>query len=308
MEDKIRDSLRGLYIEEMRHAHAYRQLAIFETDLETKRILNRLSRIESHHAALWGKLVDTKTVDGEGYAVSIDSASLKLVRRTLGLLMTVKLIAYRELSIYKRLDRMKYLVAGEDERKTIRRIEADEIKREYPLIDRIMEYNPIVSNIRDITFGLNDGLVEVLAATVGLGAALQNPVLVLIGGMIVAVSGTASMAGGAYLATEYERGTKKINLVKKSAIKSAFYVGIPYIIGAIFPLFPFLLGYGGFSGIVFSLALTTAVLAVDSVIIAILTDVGIGRRVLSTLAISIGAALFAIILGYVARIKFHVSV
>ena len=138
---------------------------------------------------------------------------------------------------------------------------------------------------------------------------MQTPILVLIGGIIIAVSGTLSMAGGAYISTEYESNVDGIKRKSKARpAGSALYVGIPYFIGALVPLIPFILGYSGIFAIFSSIVLTAIVLIIIASLIALITDTSIKRKIGMTLAISLGAAAATIILGYAARSLLKISV
>ena len=119
---------------------------------------------------------------------------LLLSRRVLGLGLTMKIMEREEHQLEERMERHG---------RGARLPKIDE-RRENELKAEILGHNRVLGNIRDIFFGMSDGLVEILAAVSGIGAALQPPLLVIIAGSIVAVSGTLSMAGGAYLSTDYE--------------------------------------------------------------------------------------------------------
>ena len=59
--------------------------------------------------------------------------------------------------------------------------------------------------VRDVIFGANDGLVSILALTVGVyGAAIESR-LIVIGGVVGAVGGAISMGAGAYISSKSEQ-------------------------------------------------------------------------------------------------------
>ena len=311
MDSKTRDSyLRGLYKEEVLHKRIYRKLAAIERNGQLKKVLGELSKVESYHAQLWSQLVDVRNVEVSNFKLQLTFFMLGILRRIFGLSIAIKAIEHREAVLYEKIESAATLFENNKSKKRIiLMIIADEADRERPLQKNIDEYGKVIDNIRDITFGMNDGLVEVLAATVGLGAAFQTPVLVAIGGFIVAVSGTLSMAGGAYISTQYESGvSRRRKSLHSSPLGSAFYVGLPYIFGAVFPLAPFLLGIGGAVGIIYSVISTAIVLTVVATLIAIVTNRSVGRRVATTLLISLGAAAITILLGSYIRSVLHIIV
>ncbi|MBI2460789.1 MAG: VIT1/CCC1 transporter family protein [Candidatus Rokubacteria bacterium] len=61
------------------------------------------------------------------------------------------------------------------------------------------------SQIREVAFGTQDGLVSTLGFVAGLHGAVADNWLVLLGGLVQMVAGAFSMAAGAYLATQAER-------------------------------------------------------------------------------------------------------
>jgi VIT1/CCC1 family predicted Fe2+/Mn2+ transporter len=308
------DSERGrilavLYRTEVLHRRVYRHLAERERDNELRRVLMKLSSMEERHAALWGMLVGGARAEPSERHVRAATTLITIERRILGLAIAVKSIEYVEMLHRKRLDRVSEEVdIPLRERRIIEKIASDDARIEEPLERKIVELSPVLTNIRDVVLGMNDGLVEILAATVGLGAALQAPMLILLGGLIVAVSGTLSMAGGAYISTEYEGSVQKGGSDNKSARKSALYMGVSYIFGSVFPLLPFALGMYGFAGIGMSVLLTAIVLGMSSMLMAVVSGTSVVGRVARTLAISLGAASVTIVLGYYARSVLHISV
>lgn len=307
---KARQYFEALYRKELLHMGVYGRLMRYERNPSLKEILGRLSRLEGSHAAMWRSLVGDVRAPPRPAAEEARVSFYRAFRLLFGLSMTIKVIEYKEAQLYRRLEAaLSSSGATPREKATINRIERSEDEREDPLINKIAEHSAILNNIRDVIFGMNDGLVEILAAAVGISAALQSSLLVLVAGLIVALSGTLSMAGGAYLSTAYEKQLRVMQRKSfKKPAKSALYVGISYIIGAMFPLLPFMAGYSGFYGIAASIAITAVVLTVVASTIAVITDVSIKRRVASTLAITLGIAALTILIGYLARVQFGISI
>ncbi len=300
----------ALYRKELLHMGVYGRLMRYEKDPGLRSILGRLSRLEGRHAALWRSLVSSDGSKPNPVAESARVSLYRAFRFCFGLSMTIKVIEYNEAQLHKRLDSVLASSGSTPrQREVIRRIHASEGEREDPLVNKVAEHSTILNNIRDVIFGMNDGLVEILAATVGISAALQSSLLVLVAGLIVALSGTLSMAGGAYLSTAYEKQLRMIQRKSfKKPAKSALYVGISYIVGAMFPLMPFMAGYSGAVGIAMSVLITALVLTMVASTIAVITDVSIKRRVASTLLITLGIAALTIVIGYFARVWLGLSI
>ncbi len=90
--------------------------------------------------------------------------------------------------------------------------------------------------------------------------------------------------------------------------KSAMYMGVFYIVGSSVPLMPFIFGASGIYAIITSIILTSISLSIVSIIIALISDTSISKRVTKTLILSIGAAAVTITLGTIARSVFHLGI
>ena len=108
----------------------------------------------------------------------------------------------------------------------------------------------VASSIREIVFGAEDGAVQNMALIAGMvGAGLSNRVIV-IAGLINAIAGVLSMSMGAYLSSKAERDALLANTDPATVTPRAFSPGrdatvmaIAYAVGAMVPIFPFLLGF-----------------------------------------------------------------
>ena len=294
---------------EMADAEATRIMMRGERNADIRAALKEISRLETRHIVLWREMLEGSDGLGDRRTVGNEVRKIMLMHMILGTALTIKIIERKELEMYRRVyNAQKKFRLSRKEARAINEIEKEDLMKVGPLSTRIVQYNSLLNNIKDVILGMNDGLVEVLAAVVGFAAALHTTELVILGGIIVAVSGTISMTVGAYLSTESEKSMK----VKKdgaSAPKlSAGYMGLFYIIGAAFPILPFALGAHGSDGIILSVVVTCVVLTVVSVIISLLSDTRIYSRVLKTLALSILAASATVVLGTYARYVLHLVI
>lgn len=307
MQEKT-EIFRELYKDEAFHRNLFKRLAESEKDPTVKQTLQKLEDVEYEHAQTWKSVCSSrglpKIKDIEQSQVSM----FMLLKQILGLELTVKIIEHTELSTERKLgrDRSK-LNLTQKEKAVIKKMEQSDAKKENPLKQKLLGYSPILQNIRSVIFGMNDGLVEILGAVAGFAAAIQNPTIVLVAGFIVAISGTLSMAGGAYLSIEYDQSVNK-GKEKESSKAAAIYTGFAYIFGAAFPLIPFIFGFNGWFAIGLSILLTAIVLTFASIIISVVSDTSITKRVVRTLMISLGIVAITILLGLYARTVLHISV
>jgi VIT1/CCC1 family predicted Fe2+/Mn2+ transporter len=300
---------------ELFHQLVFTSMAKVETNTELKRTLRVLADGEGKHSKRWESLLENKPKTGITAGMRFTVSVLQVLRLIAGVALIVKIMERLEYGKYANLD--KILAQAHASNKTLAEIDSikeTEERTERGLENSIIEYGAVLGNIRDVIFGMSDSLIEVLAAVTGLGAALQSASLVFVAGVIIAVSGTLSMAAGAYLSTNYESelasGEHKAKDVSKvkSASKSAYYVGIFYFIGALFPIAPFALGIGGFSGILISTVITLAVLSFVSIIMALVSDTRIVDSMSKTLIISVCAVLITVILGIYTRSVLHINI
>jgi VIT1/CCC1 family predicted Fe2+/Mn2+ transporter len=287
-----------MYRKELLHRDAFGAFSGMERNPKTRKLLSELAGEEVGHSQTYLKAV--KGLGARGYS-KVDLGVLLVSRRILGLGLTMKIMERGEHQLEEHLQRhgKRIVLPRVDER------------RENSLKAAILGQNRVLTNIRDIFFGMSDGLVEILAAVSGIGAALQQPVLVIVAGSIVAISGTLSMAGGAYLSTDYENivgQSRSSKYEARSPSKSAAYVGVAYIIGSMFPLLPFVLGMSGIWAIGSAIAVTVVILAVTATFLAVVSDTPITKRVLKTVLITLGITAITITLGFYARHYLHLSI
>ncbi len=310
--DTKRKILSDLYNAEVLHHEVYFSFSKSERSSKVKADMAELAKLENYHATLWAEMLKLSNAPIPKQDRKMAEFWIMLCRRVLGLALTIKIIEHTEQTQHQKLDEfLKHDGLTSSEKRVLQKIKSSEEGREDRLESKIVEYNPFFNNIRDAMFGMNDGLVELLAVVAGLAAALHTPIIIFIAGFIVAISGTLSMAVGAYISTDYQKdiGTKmKKGSREMSAKSSAFYVGIFYLIGSLFPLSPFILGLPGYVGIAAAVIITAIILTLTSSIIAVVSDKSVIRNVSKTLLLSLGAAVATILLGAYVRATFHITI
>ena len=302
----------GLYNAEILHGQIYLIFSKQERHQKLKTIMSRLVRLEDYHAGLWAQLLRLNKMQPGKTDQRLKRSAVILFSRLFGIAVAIKVIEHMEGNLHGKFDNLiKEHPLPSDQQKIVDKVRRSEEGEEEHLEAEIVGSNPLFSNIRDVMFGMNDGLVEILGVAVGLAAALQVPILIFAAGGITAISGTLSMAAGAYLSTGYQKDIDKRALSTKgvpTARSSAFYVGIFYLIGSAFPLAPFAFGYTSFVGIASAIIITSIVLTVTSSLIALASDKSIAKSVAKTLLISLGVAAATILIGSYVRATFHITV
>ncbi len=290
---------------ERMHAIMYSHLAKEEDHPKHKRFLNKLTAEEKKHEELLREILKDEGVKPRrSHFLWMKLAFYRFISAIFGVPFGIAVIEREEDQTIK--EYIAALSQIKEKRSTdkLKTIIKDEEAGEQELQDNLNDYSEHFDYIKSIVFGLNDGLVEILAVVAGLAVVATSPFVVVIGGIIVGISGTLSMAGGAYLSSksynlveEEKKGTSTTN----SPFKDAAYTGIFYFLGSLSSVVPFAAGLSGFAGILAAIIIVSIVLVLASAVIGIVSKTSIKRRILEMLTISLGAAFVTIILGIILR-------
>ena len=290
---------------ERMHAIMYSHLAKEEDHPKHKRFLNKLTAEEKKHEELLREILKDEGVKPRrSHFLWLKLAFYRFISAIFGVPFGIAVIEREEDQTIK--EYIAALSQIKEKRSTdkLKTIIKDEEAGEQELQDNLNDYSEHFDYIKSIVFGLNDGLVEILAVVAGLAVVATSPFVVVIGGIIVGISGTLSMAGGAYLSSksynlveEEKKGTSTTN----SPFKDAAYTGIFYFLGSLSSVVPFAAGLSGFAGILAAIIIVSIVLVLASAVIGIVSKTSIKRRSLEMLTISLGAAFVTIILGIILR-------
>jgi predicted membrane protein (TIGR00267 family) len=202
----------------------------------------------------------------------------------------------------------------------VRGVLEDEFKHEDAVVsgEAARRLNP--ERVRNIFLGLNDGLVEILGAVSGFFAAFGASAAVLIAGLTVAVAGALSMAAGAWIASSSEAEVRATEVGRRrflgesvetteapreTPVASATIVGVSYFAGALVPVLPVLVGA---QTMLASLLTAGSLIILVSIILAFLSGMSVGRRVLSNLVVIAAAVGITFAIGAATKRIWGVSV
>jgi vacuolar iron transporter family protein len=96
----------------------------------------------------------------------------------------------------------------------------------------------IKNSLRELVFGLEDGLVSTLGVVTGMASGLPNSSIVILSGVVVVLVESLSMAAGSYLSNKAQYDFKKAK--HSSIVASAFVMFFAYMFGGSIPLIPYL--------------------------------------------------------------------
>jgi VIT1/CCC1 family predicted Fe2+/Mn2+ transporter len=305
---------RKLFLDELRDYHLYKELAEHEKDKILKSVLENMIKTEKKHMDLWGEAAGIeRTYKKRPSGISLLKLYLYLgARGILGLPFTLTLLSRTELNNLNRYERLtKGTGVSDKDRIRFLSVISDERKNAVKIRSILDKYGGNLGNIRSIMLGLNDGLVEVLAAVSGIAVIANSPLVVALSGIIIGISGTLSMAGGVYISSKSHgliSSDKTESDSSESPNKQALYTGVFYLGGAISVVLPFIFGMSGFEGIAASLIISCAILVFASTAVAILSSTSITKRISETILISLGAVAITVALGALLRFYFGISI
>ncbi|MEM3791193.1 MAG: VIT1/CCC1 transporter family protein [Candidatus Micrarchaeaceae archaeon] len=277
----------------------YSELAKYEKDERLKGIFLSLSNSERKHCEMLNKGFKSKSLILLSYLLLL---YFLVVRKLLGIPFLTKMLERKE----KESKAFYELLKGRSSMK-VNKVVKEEMSHEKILSDETRRYESSLNYTRSVVFGLNDGLVEILAVVSGIATISGRPILVAISGIIVGISGTLSMAAGAYLSSKSTTLVTKTREFTKP-IKDALYTGIFYFIGALIATFPFFFGIGGYEGIILSIISVSVALSIASYIIATISDSSISVRIAEMLLISLLTAFVTIGIGLVIKYYFGIYI
>jgi len=221
LDHAIKQKVLQAQITEITEHIIYKKVAARMSKEKNRNILEKLADDELRHYNSFKKIT--------GVEVSPDRLKVffyVFVSRLFGLTFGMKLMEKGEL-----LAQNIYLHLREFDPK-IEQIMHEEEEHEQQLIGLINEER--LMYVSSVVLGLNDALVELTGALVGLSLALQNPKLIAIIGFITGTAASMSMAASEYLSTKHED-------TQKSHVKASIYTGISYILTVIFLILPYIL-------------------------------------------------------------------
>lgn len=162
-------------------------------------------------------------------------------------------------------------------------------------------WNKVVGgSLRELIFGMEDGLVSTLGVITGIATATEDKKVVILSGLILILVESLSMAAGSYLSNKAERDQRKLEKLEDHhlpPVVGMLVMGITYIIGGAVPLVPYLF-----------LPIGLALLL--SIVLTLLTLFGVGyykgkvtktarvRSGLEMVVVSATAAILGYLIGY----------
>ena len=222
--DKIRlERLLALQKMEATEAEVYRRLAMMQSDPVNKAILEGIALEEERHEVFISEMTG-RVVSPNRFQVMKQI----ILARIFGFTFSIMMMESTENNIAS-----EYRDLGLDD------IAEEEEVHEENMISMLDEERIRYSG--SIVLGMSDALIELTGALAGLTFALKDLNLVALAGLVTGIAAAFSMGASEYLSSRAEKR-------EVSAIKSAFFTWISYLLTVILLISPYLIINGEGSG------------------------------------------------------------
>jgi len=222
-------------------AGVYESLAGVAADAGLQIRLRGLAATEQRHADAWAALLTTGGVKLPDRRPRLTARMLALLARVAGIGPALTLAGAAEGQVMRSYLGQVSTVSDERAQDVLRKVLPEEL--DHQSSDEIADTvepgshadgasgagdagsDPVdedwhgsgIESIRNVIYGVNDGLTATLGVLAGVGGATVNPRVVLIGGLSAMVASGVSMAGGAYLASKSQREVFEGQLAREAA-------------------------------------------------------------------------------------------
>jgi VIT1/CCC1 family predicted Fe2+/Mn2+ transporter len=211
-------------------ASVYAALADVAPNARARTRLKSLAETERRHAQAWSELLASCGVKVLVRRPSITARVLSALARVVGIGPALALAGVAEGQVLRSYLSQVSTVSNQQAQGVLRRVLPEELDHQSPddVAERPDEMrSPVAADeewhgggaesIRNVIYGVNDGLTATLGVLAGVGGASIDPRVVLIGGLSAMVASGVSMAGGAYLATKSQREVFEGQLAREAA-------------------------------------------------------------------------------------------
>jgi len=192
----------------------YFQISLQEQDPEKKKVYHRLSEIEAKHAKIWEDELNKLGVK-PFFRPRLKSKFQSLFGKIIGhKSLLIKISEEAESSAFNGYFKQVDIFKDKEIHNILRNILLDEKSHSKIL----SELNGKVitpfhnerlhkggASIKDIIFGMNDGLLSIFSLITGISGAAVSNAIVLLSGLAGATAGAISMAAGAYVSTKAQK-------------------------------------------------------------------------------------------------------
>jgi VIT1/CCC1 family predicted Fe2+/Mn2+ transporter len=222
-------------------AGVYEALAGVASDAGLQRRLKSLAVTEKRHADAWAELLTAGGVKLPERGPGLTARMLAALARVAGIGPALALAGAAEGQVLRSYLGQVSTVSDQRAQGVLRRVLPEELDHQSgddiaeesdtgflatgakdedgAVVDVVDEewHGSGIESIRNVIYGVNDGLTATLGVLTGVGGATVNARVVLIGGLSAMVASGVSMAGGAYLSSKSQREVFEGQLAREAA-------------------------------------------------------------------------------------------
>ena len=233
-------SLRSNWESETRMAGVYEALAAVAADAGVKRRLKTLAETEKRHADAWAELLTAGGLKLPERTPRLTAQMLAALARVAGIGPALALAGAAEGQVLRSYLGQVSTVSDQRAQGVLRKVLPEELDHQSSEgiagdgdsasqsaggaddgagveVEEEEWHGGGIESIRNVIYGVNDGLTATLGVLAGVGGASANSRVVLIGGLSAMVASGVSMAGGAYLASKSQREVFEGQLAREAA-------------------------------------------------------------------------------------------
>lgn len=275
--------------DEITSACIYEKLASKIKDENNKKVLIAMAKDERQHYQKWEKITGEEIKPAKGKV-----RKFFFLAKILGLTFAVKFlekgedaaqVGYASLSEY--IPDIQYVIDQENAHEGMLINMLDEERLKYA---------------GSMVLGLNDALVELTGSLAGFTFAFANPKMVALTGLITGISAAFSMASSEYLSQRSEP-TPGV-----SAVKSAVYTGITYLVAVILLVLPFFCFNVALYSLAVTLCIVVLIILAFNYYICIAKDMNFKRHFLEMLIVSLSVTVLSFGVGVIVKNVFGLDV
>ena len=212
-------------------ASVYEALSEVASNPRARQQLKVLAETERRHERAWAELLASCGVKVSDRSPQLVARLLAILARVVGIGPALALAGAAEGQVLRSYLSQVSTVSNAKAQGVLRRVLPEELDHQSP--DDVAQrpeheirsdvaadeewHGGGAESIRNVIYGVNDGLTATLGVLAGVGGASVDPRVVLIGGLSAMVASGVSMAGGAYLATKSQREVFEGQLAREAA-------------------------------------------------------------------------------------------
>ena len=206
--------VRHNWFTEAQTASIYRSLAGVARDVTLRRRLEELATDEERHMIAWAALANSQGIRVRERRPWLAAWLLAALARLMGIRRALALAGIADGQVLRSY--LGQVGPGEGpDQLLLRSLISEESAHVRPEPEEGLG-KPRVESIRNVIYGVNDGLTATLGVLAGVGGATGEFHVVLVGGLAAMTASAVSMAGGAYLSTKSQREVFEDHLARET--------------------------------------------------------------------------------------------